>query len=257
MGNFRESDFVTWKWRRWVEAYPVGAQRIDDARRLAQRGDVQTIDSSFGAIHAQVSGRAGETYQVEIDFTQYDPSVWDNAIARLENLPHLKSGWMEGYLSDAIEEAFAATGIRLVPDRYKDVRHNCSCPDWIKPCKHALAVLFAFGDYFRTDPLLLSKLRGYGRRPDAHKDTLSATEAAEKDAEEFPLSEDFFGDHIDHAALRQKLLAPVKPMHYISRLGRFVFWGMKHDMEFSFRLLIDEVRSEAEGLRQMMGEQKP
>lgn len=256
MSTFRESDFISWRWKKWLDGYPVGAARIDEGRKMAQRGDVETFDSSFGLLRARVVGRSGEAFQVQIDFSQYEPAVWDSVIAKLESLPELKEGFTQGYVSDRIEEVFAACGVRLFPDRYKDVRFACSCPDWIKPCKHALAVLHAFSEYFRTDSLLLAKLRGYGRPAPTDQAAMGPEGQDSGGLDEFVAGEDFYGEKLDAASMRTKLLEPIGPIHYVSRLGRFVFWGMKQDMEFSMRLLIDEARNDAEGLRQMLGEQK-
>lgn len=257
MAQLRESDFISWRWKKWLDGYPVGAARIDEGRKMAQRGDVETFDSSFGLLRARVVGRSGDAFQVQIDFSQYETPVWDAVMAKLDCLPELKEGFLQGYVSERIEEVFASCGVRLFPDRYKDVRFACSCPDWIKPCKHSLAVLHAFSEYFRTDPLLLAKLRGYGRPAPGDRDAIGPDGRDSEGLEEFLPGEDFYGEKLDTAALRAQLMQPIAPIHYVSRLGRFVFWGMKQDLEFSMRLLIDEARSEAEGLRHLLGEEKP
>jgi uncharacterized Zn finger protein len=37
---------------------------------------------------------------------------------------------------------------------------QCSCPDWVNPCKHVAATHYILGERFDEDPFLLFRLRG-------------------------------------------------------------------------------------------------
>lgn len=54
-----------------------------------------------------------------------------------------------------------ASVAQLVPAG-RDLRFQCSCPDWDEPCKHAVAVALAFGERLRFAPEELAELRGVG-----------------------------------------------------------------------------------------------
>ena len=49
------------------------------------------------------------------------------------------------------------------PERLKDLKTDCSCPDWSNPCKHIAAVYYLLGEEFDRDPFLIFKLRGMSR----------------------------------------------------------------------------------------------
>ena len=51
-----------------------------------------------------------------------------------------------------------------MPERYVDLHLECSCPDWLKPCKHLVATWLKFAPDFERDPLLLFQLRGMDRQ---------------------------------------------------------------------------------------------
>jgi uncharacterized Zn finger protein len=50
-----------------------------------------------------------------------------------------------------------------MPERYADLHLEFACPDWLKPCKHLVAVWLKFARDFDRDPLLLFQLRGMER----------------------------------------------------------------------------------------------
>jgi uncharacterized Zn finger protein len=45
----------------------------------------------------------------------------------------------------------------------KDLKTECSCPDWSNPCKHIAAVYYLLGEEFDRAPFLIFKLRGMSR----------------------------------------------------------------------------------------------
>jgi uncharacterized Zn finger protein len=62
-----------------------------------------------------------------------------------------------------IERFFQSAGLSLFPGKSKDLKTECSCPDWSNPCKHIAAVYYLLGEEFDRDPFLIFKLRGLSR----------------------------------------------------------------------------------------------
>jgi len=62
-----------------------------------------------------------------------------------------------------IEEIFDKFGASLFPKSSKDIKTECSCPDWSNPCKHIAAVLYLLAEEFDRDAFLILKLRGLER----------------------------------------------------------------------------------------------
>ncbi|MEO6123469.1 MAG: SWIM zinc finger family protein [Ilumatobacteraceae bacterium] len=83
---------------------------------------------------------------------------------------HVESGLLTGFVQgsrptpyDVVVHVTAATEFevlqQLVPTA-RDIRFDCSCPDWDNPCKHAIAVMSAFAERVGHDPQLLATWRG-------------------------------------------------------------------------------------------------
>ena len=66
---------------------------------------------------------------------------------------------LKGNLSPELLEILCAPegGLFPAPEEW---RFSCSCPDWADLCKHAAAVLYAFGVMLDKQPELLFTLRG-------------------------------------------------------------------------------------------------
>jgi uncharacterized Zn finger protein len=65
---------------------------------------------------------------------------------------------LQGKLSLAVMESMCHAESGLFPAP-KDIRLNCSCPDWATMCKHVAAVLYGIGTRLDEDPELLFTLR--------------------------------------------------------------------------------------------------
>jgi uncharacterized Zn finger protein len=138
-----------------------------------------------------------------------------------------------------IEQAFKKAGLSLFPERLRDLKTDCSCPDWSNPCKHIAAVYYLLGEEFDRDPFLIFKLRGLSReelverigvvgkkeasgkgrrKPVAEEQAPSRVEPLTPDAARFwdgaGLPEDLFGE----------VRVPSAPASLVKRLGSFPFW---------------------------------
>ena len=49
-----------------------------------------------------------------------------------------------------------------MPERYVDLHLECACPDWLKPCKHLVAVWLKFARDFDHDRPTPTQLRRLG-----------------------------------------------------------------------------------------------
>jgi len=164
-----------------------------------------------------------------------------------------------------IEKAFKEAGLSLFPEKLKDLKTDCSCPDWSNPCKHIVAVYYLLAEEFDRDPFLIFKLRGMNRedlitmlsRPDKkatqrkakpkqeplHKDEEGLTSDISKFWNGEAISEDIFGE------VRIPPVAAALP----KRLGSFPFWRG----EEKFLDVMESIyeRASTVGLRVFLGEQ--
>ena len=104
--------------------------RLKRGRDYARQGAVMDVHAEPGTLTGFVQGSRSAPYEVEVHVTPA-PSF----------------------------ESLTA----LVPTA-RDIRFDCSCPDWDAPCKHAVAVMAAFAERIGSDPHLLAAWRGFPER---------------------------------------------------------------------------------------------
>jgi len=66
-------------------------------------------------------------------------------------------------MPDTIEDAFSSLGLHLLPHSERDFLTDCSCPDYVNPCKHIAGVYYLLASALDNDPFLMFELRGLSR----------------------------------------------------------------------------------------------
>jgi uncharacterized Zn finger protein len=155
-----------WWAKRWIgvlESFDIGA-RLQRGRSYARRGQVTSLELSPGLVEAQVQGSRPRPYAVSVKIRQLTPGEWRNAIDVIAGRAAYAARLLAGEMPQDIEQAFAAAGVALFPERSRELATACSCPDWSNPCKHVAAVYYLVGEEFDRDPFLLFRLRGLDRQ---------------------------------------------------------------------------------------------
>jgi uncharacterized Zn finger protein len=159
-GDFAEN----WWAQRWIESMErlTDAGRLRRGRSYARQGQVISINETkkAGEIAARVQGSRSSAYKVSIEVTPLSEQEWQRVLAALAEQAIFTAQLLAGEMPREIEEAFAAAGVSLFPNKSTDLRTKCSCPDWANPCKHVAAVHYILGEQFDEDPFLLFRLRG-------------------------------------------------------------------------------------------------
>lgn len=156
---------ATWWSRRFtevLESYGLGA-RMQRGRRYARTGQVLGVEVRTALIAAQVQGSRARPYLVTISLPEPTATQW----AAIESAMAAKVGFvarlLAGEVPPDLESVFRQAGVPLFPASWRDVRSDCSCPDWENPCKHIAAVLYVFADQLDADPWLVLAWRGRTR----------------------------------------------------------------------------------------------
>ena len=134
-----------------------------------------SVNVDPGLITAQVQGTRRVPYDLQIAIRPLSAAQWERVFDALTEQALFSAQLLAGEMPYEIEEAFAATGVSLFPARI-EIEMQCSCPDWVVPCKHLAAVYYLLGEEFDRDPFLLFKVRGRGR--EQVMDALRARRAA-------------------------------------------------------------------------------
>jgi len=261
-GTFGES----WWARRWIavlESFDIGA-RLGRGRSYARRGQVVSIEIEKGNVSAKVQGSRPKPYDIKLQIKTLAARDWQRLAKALSRKAIFVAKLLAGEMPPDIEKVFQEAGLSLFPERMKDLKTECSCPDWSNPCKHIAAVYYLLGEEFDRDPFLIFKLRGMDR--EELVESLSASErktvprkAAAKtksrgkeqdstlDLSKFwdgdPLPNDLFGD----------VIIPQVSAALPKRLGSFPFWRGK--AKFLDKMEMIYSQASPIGLRVFLGEQ--
>jgi uncharacterized Zn finger protein len=160
-GTFGES----WWARRWIavlESFDIGA-RLGRGRSYARRGQVLSIEIDKGEVRAKVQGSRSKPYNIKIHIKTLSDVGWQKLTKALSHQAIFVAKLLAGEMPQEIEKVFNDSGLSLFPEKLKDLKTECSCPDWSNPCKHIAAVYYLLGEEFDRDPFLILKLRGMSR----------------------------------------------------------------------------------------------
>jgi uncharacterized Zn finger protein len=143
-------------WCSNLEAYSDYSNRLPRGRTYCRNGSVIDLKISAGAVTAQVMG--SNLYQIKMTISGVSKPQW-HAIGRdcsgsIDSLVEL----LQGRLSQAVMERICRKGVGLFPSP-KEIKFQCSCPDWAAMCKHVAAVFYGIGARLDAAPELLFLLR--------------------------------------------------------------------------------------------------
>ncbi len=262
-GKFGES----WWAKRWIsvlESFDIGA-RLGRGRSYARGGQVLSIKTDKGRIRAKVQGSRPKPYEVQIEAKALRSTDWQKVVGKLSKQAIFTAKLLAGEMPHDIEEVFKDAKLSLFPERLKDLKTECSCPDWSNPCKHIAAVYYLLGEEFDRDPFLLFTLRGMNReeflshleqgcrkklpkKPDANETLVGRKEERVPPGE--PLTPDlpafWGGGKLPESFFGEVRIPPVSAA-LPKRLGNFPFW--KGETKFLEALESIYSRAADEGLK--------
>jgi uncharacterized Zn finger protein len=138
---------------------PEYAGRLQRARGYARHAHVWRLSVRSGVISAQVLGSYGYyTTGVHVPITP--DAVWERALEPLAERPALLASLLANDLPAGFEEILNAAGGSLFASGLSALGFSCSCPDWERPCKHALALCYDFATRCDAQPAMLLALHG-------------------------------------------------------------------------------------------------
>jgi uncharacterized Zn finger protein len=159
-GKFGESWWAK-KWIGALESFGFNWQsRLQRGRKYARDGQVLSLEARQGMVVAVVQGSATRPYTVTIQLSSLSDEQWEKVTTAMAGQAIFAAKLLAGEMPPDIEEAFRTADVPLFPQRMRDIEGNCSCPDYMMPCKHIAAVCYLMGELFDSDPFLLFMLRG-------------------------------------------------------------------------------------------------
>lgn len=148
----------------WGEQWLNSLKNIDYSNRIprgssyANKGAVQSITIEGNAIKALVSGSRPKPYQVDIILPPFFEPQLSNFITALTQRPVIISKLLNRELDPEVLRLANSMGLKVFPDKWSDMKMQCSCPDWAVPCKHLAAVIYKVSSEIDNNPFLVFNL---------------------------------------------------------------------------------------------------
>ena len=143
-------------WCTHLESYSDYENRLPRGRTYVRNGSVIDLQVDRGTIKALVNGSS--IYQITIAISAIAANKWKNiakeCAGKIDSLIEL----LQGKFSKGVMEIITHHQNGLFPHP-KEIKLNCSCPDWADMCKHVAAVLYGIGARLDEYPEELFLLR--------------------------------------------------------------------------------------------------
>jgi uncharacterized Zn finger protein len=143
-------------WCDNLERYSDFANRLPRGRTYVRNGSVMHLELGPGTVTALVCG--SELYRISITIAPLSRPSWRALVrecaGRIGSLVEL----LQGKFSRGVMETLIRRETGLFPSA-RDIRFECSCPDWAAMCKHVAATLYGVGARLDTEPELFFRLR--------------------------------------------------------------------------------------------------
>jgi uncharacterized Zn finger protein len=143
-------------WCENLERYSDYANRLPRGRTYVRNGSVVDLQINKGKIKALVAG--SEVYTVTITINTLTASLWKRILADCSQSIASLMDLIQGRFDEGVMARLTEPQTGLFPQP-KEIKIDCSCPDWAGLCKHAAAVMYGIGSHLDRDPELLFTLR--------------------------------------------------------------------------------------------------
>jgi len=144
-------------WCDHLESYSDFENRMPRGRTYVRNGSVVHLEIDKGVVRSYVAG--SDTYKIEVKIDPLKPAAWKRlkrkCVGEIASVVEL----LQGKLSKNVLAIVTDKKEGLFPSP-KEIKLDCSCPDWAVMCKHVAATLYGVGVLLDQTPELFFKLRG-------------------------------------------------------------------------------------------------
>lgn len=144
-------------WCKNLEVYSDWANRMPRGRTYARNGSIIDLQIETGVISSMVSGSS--LYEIKIKIDTLDAKKWKTIREDCSQQVGSLLDLMRGKLPDAVLTRLTDLKHGIFPSP-KELKLQCSCPDYARMCKHIAATLYGVGYLLDTEPELFFKMRG-------------------------------------------------------------------------------------------------
>jgi uncharacterized Zn finger protein len=144
-------------WCKNLEIYADWANRMPRGRTYARNGSIVDLQIETGSITALVSGSS--LYKIKISIEPIDKKRWRAICSDCARQVRSLLDLMRGRLPDVVLARLTEPKQGMFPGP-KELKLQCSCPDYATMCKHIAATLYGVGHLLDSEPGLFFKMRG-------------------------------------------------------------------------------------------------
>lgn len=145
-------------WNKNLESYADYDNRIQRGRSYVRNGFVLDLSIETGRVTALVQGSGRSPYEIEITIAPLSKEKWRHITERCSHSIASMEELAAGKFPKALDTLFTQKGDGLFPSP-KELKFDCTCPDWAEMCKHVAAALYGVGARLDNDPTLFFTLR--------------------------------------------------------------------------------------------------
>jgi len=152
----------TWWGEQWLNAlnHIDFDNRLPRGRAYASNGSVRDFRILNNRIEGEVQGSRRYPYDISIEVPLFSQTQKEKLLLAINNNPFLISQLLNRQLPQELHLLAHDQEIRLFPSSWKDLKMECSCPDWAVPCKHLAAVIYLLANEIDANPFLVLQLHG-------------------------------------------------------------------------------------------------
>ncbi|MBI3266273.1 MAG: SWIM zinc finger family protein, partial [Chlamydiae bacterium] len=143
------------------EAYADYSNRIGRGRSYVRHGAVLDLRIEPGEVIALVQGSERVPYSVSVKIQTLKKETWHRMKTACEGTLESFQELLTGNFPKALGEILINKDSGMFPAP-REIKFDCSCPDWADMCKHVAAVLYGVGVRLDEDPKLFFRLRDAG-----------------------------------------------------------------------------------------------
>ncbi len=144
-------------WCRNLESYQLYESRLPRGRSYLRQGKVYNLEITPGKLNAVVAG--SELYDTSVSIKPLPDQQWQEIVQSSAGQVSSMLDLLSGKLGDGLMKVLTDPQDGLFP-KPKEIRFDCSCPDYADMCKHVSAILYGVGVMLDSKPELLFTLRG-------------------------------------------------------------------------------------------------
>ena len=187
-------------WCDNLETYSDFENRMPRGRTYIRNGSVVHLEIKPGVVKSYVAG--SDTYEIAVKIDPLKPERWKAIKKKCSGEIGSVVELLQGKLSKHVLGIVTDKKEGLFPSP-KEIKLNCSCPDWATMCKHVAATLYGVGVLLDKNPELFFKLRGVDHLELINSSVSIATGKADSETLDEGSLEDIFGVELTNS-LEQK-----------------------------------------------------